>query len=75
MRTAATMGGRAKLAAAQTEGIVWAEHELDALRDGLKRGATLVEIAAALGRSPEEIAVKVEELAAAKDGTEQPEHE
>jgi hypothetical protein len=69
MRTPATMGGRTKLAAAQGERIAWADQELDILRDGLKCGATLVEMAAALGRSPEAIAVKVEELAASKEET------
>jgi hypothetical protein len=75
MRTAETMGGRAKLVAAQSERIVWADQELDVLRDGLKRGATLVDIATALGRSPEAIAVKIEELAAPKDETAQTEGE
>ena len=67
MRTVATMTGRASLAAAQAEGDAWAESDLATVRDGLKRGATLVEMAGAVGRSPEAIALKIEELAAGQN--------
>ena len=61
-----TMTGREPLAAAKAAPTDWSASDLETLRGDLKRGAPLVETAAALGRSPEALALKIAELGAPK---------